>query len=115
MCAGFVLASLCGTRPSSAASGVTDPGAVSRRPVQLAPLVTMNEALRTFREHGFDALLADAAAMHAEGDVEAAAHVANPGVDVSGGYTFQLPARTPPWAYAVSLTDNGAIFDLLTG
>ena len=115
VCAGFVLASLCGTRPSSADGGVTDPGAVSRRPVVLAPLVTMNEALRTFREHGFDALLADAAAMRAEGDVEAAAHVANPGVAASGGYTFQLPAGTPPWAWAVSLTDNGAIFDLLTG
>jgi cobalt-zinc-cadmium efflux system outer membrane protein len=115
VCAGFVLASLCGTSPSSASGGVADPGAASRRPVVLSQLVTMNEALRTFREHGFDALIADAAAMRAEGDVEAAAHVANPGIAVSGGYTFQLPAGTPPWAYGVSLTDNGAIFDLLTG
>ena len=65
VCAGFVLALLCGTSPSGASGGVTDPGAVSRRPVVLSQLVTMNEALRTFREHGFDALLADAAAMHA--------------------------------------------------
>jgi len=115
VCAGFVLALLCSTTPSSASGGVTDPGAVSRRPVALAQVVTMNDALRTFREHGFDALLADAAAMHAEGDVEAAAHVANPGVAVSGSYTFMLPAGAPPWGYGVSLTDNGAIFDLLTG
>jgi cobalt-zinc-cadmium efflux system outer membrane protein len=113
--AGFVLAFLCGMIPSSASGGVTDPGAVSRRPVVLSPMVTMDEALRTFREHGFDALLADAAAMHAEGDVEAASHVANPGIAASGGYTFMLNPGTPPWAWAVSLTDNGAIFDILTG
>jgi len=115
VCGGFVLAFVCGTSPSNAAGATTDPGAVSRRPVQLTQLVTINEALRTFREHGFDALLADAATMHAEGDVEAASHVANPGVAVAGGYTFMLPAGTPPWAYAVSLTDNGAIFEVLTG
>jgi cobalt-zinc-cadmium efflux system outer membrane protein len=115
VCAGFVLGAVCSMRPSSAGAATTNPGAVSQRPVVLSSLVTMNEALRTFREHGFDALLADAATMHAEGDVEAAAHVANPGIAASGGYTFMLPASTPPWAWAVSLTDNGAIFDILTG
>lgn len=113
--AGIWLASFAVARAASAAGGPSDPGDVSRRPVVLPQLVTMNDALRTFREHGFDALLADAAAMHAEGDVEAAAHVANPGVNVSGGYTWQLPPGPSPWSYAVSLTDNGAIFDILSG
>ncbi len=113
--AGILLASSIVARSAAAAGGPSDPGDVSRRPVVLPQLVTMNEALRTFREHGFDALLADAAAMHAEGDVEAAAHVANPGVSASGGYTFNLPAGQSPWSWTVALTDNGAIFDILTG
>jgi outer membrane protein TolC len=115
VCAGFVLVSLSIGRVTSAAGGPTDPGAVSRRPVVLAQLVTLNEALRTFREHGFDALLADAAAMHAEGDVEAASHVANPNVQLFGGRTFNIQPTSPPWSWGVGLTDNGAIFDLLTG
>jgi cobalt-zinc-cadmium efflux system outer membrane protein len=113
--AGILLAASIVARSSAAAGGPSDPGDVSRRPVVLPQLVTMNEALRTFREHGFDALLADAATMHAEGEVEAAAHVANPGVSLSGGYTFNLPAGQSPWSWTVALTDNGAIFELLSG
>lgn len=86
---------------------------IARAPVTMPPLVTMPEALRMFREHGFDLLLNDAAAMHAEGDVDAAAHVANPGVSLAGGTSIGV---TPaPFAWAASLSDDGAIFDLISG
>ena len=88
---------------------------IARRPVALPQVLTMPEALRMFREHGFDLLLSDAAAMHAEGDVDVASHVANPNFTISGGRTFNILPSQSPWAYAASLTDSNAIFDLITG
>jgi len=88
---------------------------VAQRPVVVPPFLTMPDALRMFREHGFDLLLADAAAAHAEGDVDAASHVQNLGVSASAGYTFSTLATQSPWSYAASLSDNATIVDLISG
>ena len=88
---------------------------VAERPTTLPSLVTLPEAIRLFREHGFDRLLADAATLRSEGDVAAMAHVANPGVSVAGSRSFNLRPDEPAYALSGSLDDNGAIFDVLTG
>ncbi len=88
---------------------------IAQRPVALPQVLTMPEALRMFRDHGFDALLADAAAMRAEGDVDIAGHIANPNVTGSVGHSFNILPSQPEWSFSASLTDSGAIFDLLTG
>lgn len=100
---------------ASPSAGATDLGIVAQRPVVIPQLVTIPQALDAFRAHGFDALLADAAAMHAEGDVDAAAHVANPGLTLSGGRTFNVLPTQPAYAFSIGVSDNGAIFDVLTG
>jgi hypothetical protein len=51
-------------------------------------LLTMDEALRLFRERGFDLLIAEAQAAAAEGDVTSAGAVPNPQVSGSVGHSF---------------------------
>ncbi len=96
-------------------AGATDLGIVAQRPIVIPQLVTIPQALDAFRSHGFDALLADVAAMHAEGDIDVAAHVANPNLTLAGSRSFNILPTTPAYAYSIGLTDNGAIFDVLTG
>lgn len=101
--------------PSAHADDAPNFVLIAQRPVAIPSMLTMPEAIRMFREHGFDMLLADAAAMHAEGDVDAAAHVANPDVTGAVGRSFNLLPSQPALTWSASLTDGAAIFDLLTG
>jgi len=76
--------------------------------------------MRTFKTRGLDLLLADAQVTRAEGDVLAARAVANPNVSVGAGAAIDY---SPPagcvgcqsWTLTVQVSDNGALFDTLTG
>jgi cobalt-zinc-cadmium efflux system outer membrane protein len=85
----------------------------------LPQLLTMDEALRLFRERGFDLLLSDAQVAAAQGDERTAHAVANPQLGLSAGKSFDYdPASCPgcsATAYSVGLTDPSALSDLITG
>ena len=85
----------------------------------LPTVITIDDALRIFRERGFDLLIADAQVAAAEGDATAAAAIANPQIGATLGRSFDYDARACPGcsatAWAVSLTDPSALSDLLTG
>jgi cobalt-zinc-cadmium efflux system outer membrane protein len=82
-------------------------------------VLTMGEALRLFRENGFDLLLAAAQLAAAEADAQAAAAVANPQLSGSAGRSFGYdPAACPgcsATAWSIGIADPSALFDLLTG
>jgi cobalt-zinc-cadmium efflux system outer membrane protein len=87
--------------------------------VALPQILTMDEALRIFRERGFDLLLAGAQVAAATADERAAHSVANPQLGVSAGKSFDYdPAACPgcsATAFSVGLTDPNALSDLFTG
>ncbi|HZR10610.1 MAG TPA: TolC family protein, partial [Myxococcales bacterium] len=82
-------------------------------------VLTMDEALRLFRENGFDLLLAAAQVAAAEADAQAAAAVANPQLSGSAGRSFGYDAAACPGcsatAWSIGIADPSALFDLLTG
>ena len=51
----------------------------------LPPVLTMDEALRVFRERGFDLLIAEAQVAAAQGDLATAGAVANPQLSAALG------------------------------
>ena len=85
----------------------------------LPSVVTMEDALRIFRERGFDLLIAEAEIAAAQGDVAAARAIPNPQLSGSLGRSFGYDASAcagcSATAWAVGLTDPAAISDLLTG
>jgi cobalt-zinc-cadmium efflux system outer membrane protein len=85
----------------------------------LPPVLTIDEAVRIFRERGFDLLIADAQVAAAEGDVGAAGAVANPQLSASAGRSFDYDPRACPGcsatAWTLGLTDPSALSDLITG
>ena len=85
----------------------------------LPSVLTMDEALRLFRERGFDLLIADAQVAAARGDLATAGALANPQLSGSVGRTFQYDAATCPGcsatSWSVGLTDPSALSDLLSG
>jgi cobalt-zinc-cadmium efflux system outer membrane protein len=85
----------------------------------LPPVLTMDDALRIFRERGFDLFIADAQVAAAQGDALAAGAVANPQLSGGVGRSFNYdPAACPgcsATSWMVGLTDPGALSDLLTG
>jgi cobalt-zinc-cadmium efflux system outer membrane protein len=105
---------------SAAAPAVPEP------PV-LPPRLTLDDALRIFRERGLDLLIADAAVASAEGDLRVAGAVANPQLSASYGRSRTSgncvdaqgnPASCgwlPDPAYGLGLSDSAALFDALTG
>src|SRR5262245_20175384 len=61
------------------------------------PHLRLEDALRLFREHGFDLLIAEAQVQSAEGDVRVAGAVPNPSVGLSFGHAFTYnPESTDP-------------------
>jgi len=81
----------------------------------------MADALRLFRERGFDLLLADSEVAAARGDLKIARAFQNPLVGGGGGYTWDYnPGKCEsgdcsrhPWN--ANLSDQGLLFDLLIG
>jgi len=85
----------------------------------LPTVLTMDDALRIFRERGFDLLIADAQVAAAQGDAAAAGAVANPQLSGSAGRSFGYDATACPGcsatAWSVGLTDPSALSELVTG
>jgi cobalt-zinc-cadmium efflux system outer membrane protein len=87
-------------------------------PRSTGPL-TLDSALRQFREHGFDLLIADASLDAAEADVRTSAEPPNPSLSLSRGSSATYdPSRCSGCSNistSAGITDQGALSDLLTG
>jgi cobalt-zinc-cadmium efflux system outer membrane protein len=98
------------------------------RGAELPPLLTLEDALRIWKQHGLDVPLAEAAVKASEGAVLVAGAVANPvfAASYSQIFTYQWTrasefdcnytgAVCPPWGYSFNLSDSAAIEDALSG
>ena len=93
-------------------------------PVQIPPVLTLDEALRRFRAHGLDLLIADASVQSAQADVKVAGAVTNPTISGSVIKTFNYsasdPSTCPPGGgcsdtgWVIGLSDQ-ALWDVATG
>jgi cobalt-zinc-cadmium efflux system outer membrane protein len=85
----------------------------------LPAVLSLGEALRIFRSHGLDLLIAEAAVRSAEGDVAIAGAVANPTGSFGYGRAFNYnPAgcdQCSANSWAAGLSDSGAIQDAISG
>jgi cobalt-zinc-cadmium efflux system outer membrane protein len=94
----------------------------------LPVLLTLDEALRIFRERGLDLLIAEAAVRTAESGVVIAGAVANPvlSVDMGNAFTYAVTkasaldcnsvgAVCTPWVNSIGISDSAAIEDWLSG
>src|SRR3954469_21484984 len=99
---------------------------VRAQPPEQAPLVlpdtvTLDDALKIFRQRGLDLLIADAQVAGAEGDVKIAGAVPNPNWSLFGSYSFTYNANASndklesPWGVTAGLGDSNAIEDSLSG
>src|SRR6476646_685727 len=93
-----------------------------REPLVLPDTVTLDEALKIFRQRGLDLLIADAAVMGAEGDLKSAGAVPNPNWSLFGSYSFTYDSKLPgdnrlesPWGVTAGLGDSAALEDSLSG
>jgi outer membrane protein, heavy metal efflux system len=87
-------------------------------PLVLPDTVTLDVALKVFRERGLDLLIADAAVSSAEGDVKVAGAVPNPNWSLFGSYSFTYggaPIMESPWGVTAGLGDSNALEDSLSG
>ena len=86
---------------------------------RLPEMVTLDDALRIFRAHGIDLLIADAAVQSAQADARAAAIVPNPQLGGSVGRSFLTTRRAVPAApisaWSASISDNSALMDTASG
>lgn len=101
--------------PAMALEAQDPESAPSGRPAQV---VTLQQALVTFRSHGFDLLLADAATESARADALIAGAIPNPAL--SGGImkTFGGPTQCAGCSevgFNVGLSDQAALEDSLSG
>jgi cobalt-zinc-cadmium efflux system outer membrane protein len=98
-------------------------------PVRLPARLTLDEALRIFREHGLDLIIAEAAVDSAGGDVTVAGAIPNPalGLSFTHAFTYQPNSPDPNSSCSaigatctsngvqVALSDQNAIEDSLSG
>jgi cobalt-zinc-cadmium efflux system outer membrane protein len=77
----------------------------------IPPVLTLEDAVRIFRERGFDLLLADAQVAAAQADERAAGAVANPQLSGSVGKSFDPSAM----AWGAGISDPSALSDLISG
>src|SRR5712692_7737250 len=80
---------------------------------------TLEGALRLFRTHGFDLIIADAAIVIAQGDVAIAEAIANPSLSFTRGSTFHYNSSLCEGCSSTSvsggITDQAALSDNLSG
>ncbi len=85
----------------------------------VAGVLTLNDALRMFRERAFDVLIANETIASAQGDVTVAGAVANPSLSLSAGHSFDynpsLCEGCSAYSVGGGVTDQAAISDTLTG
>ncbi len=86
-------------------------------PLVLPDMVTLDGALKIFRERGLDLLIADAAVYGAEGDVRVAGAVPNPTWNLGYQHSIIAPGGgfNAPDGFTVGIGDNNAIEDSLAG
>jgi cobalt-zinc-cadmium efflux system outer membrane protein len=99
-------------------------------PTVLPPSLTLDDALRIFRQRGLDLLIAEAAVQSAAGDLRSAKQVYNPNLAYNYQHLFNYdpavvcpPDATNPSGggacspdqHTVTLGDNNAVFDSLSG
>jgi len=91
-------------------------------PAALPARISQEDAVRLFRQQGFDLLLADAAVAGARGDLAVAKAFPNPQVGGGGGHSWNYdrrrcdaPSDCSPTAWNANLSDEGLVFDLLIG
>ncbi len=110
------------------AGGVAGSASAASPPVaddlQLPNELSLEDALRIFRERGYDLLLADAAVAAAEGDAASAAQIPNPTFMLQGSYSFSYASRysaspiqnpATPWGVTAGLGDGNALEDAISG
>jgi cobalt-zinc-cadmium efflux system outer membrane protein len=99
----------------------------------LPPLLSLDEALHTFRTHGLELLVAEAAVRNAEGAVKIAGASPNPVLSAGLGYAFTYTTKDPSCAFTgasssptnyvscsneiwnVGISDSAALEDTLSG
>jgi outer membrane protein, heavy metal efflux system len=84
--------------------------------VVIPPVLSLDQALALFRQHGFDLIIADAQIDSAGGDVAAAGAIPNP--TATGGFYhsfFTGNAYETHNGWSVGLADSNAIEDTLSG
>ncbi|HEY2515377.1 MAG TPA: TolC family protein [Polyangiaceae bacterium] len=122
--AGPVLCALAAFAAASAPlASRADQGSVVPAQFEIPAKLSLDDALTTFRAHGFQILIAEAAVMSAEGDERIAGAVINPSVSFSVGHTFNYdPSKInggcdgcSAESFGVGLSDNAAIEDSLSG
>ena len=123
--AGPVLVALAAFAAASAPlASRADQGSVVPAPFEVPAKLSMDDALTTFRAHGFQILIAEAAVMSAEGDEKIAGMVINPALNLSVGRSFNYdPTSTAAnpcvgcsaQSFGVGISDNAAIEDSLSG
>lgn len=81
--------------------------------------VSMADALRLFREHGFDVLLAEAAIDSAKADVQTAGAIPNPAFSGGVGRSFSFNGSQCPGcsalAWSAGISDQSALADMISG
>jgi cobalt-zinc-cadmium efflux system outer membrane protein len=94
----------------------------AEEPIVLPEKVSLAEALRLFRARGLDLLIADAAVDSARGDLRIAKALENPQVNLSRGSSNNydpaqctVPSQCSDVSYSAGVSDQGLVFDLLTG
>ena len=101
---------------SSPAVGLADNAAESSAlPVHLG----MADALRLFRERGFDLMVADATVDSVRGDAQIAGAIPNPAISGGVGRSFGFNSKQCPGCSALAwnagVSDQSAVFDTLSG
>jgi cobalt-zinc-cadmium efflux system outer membrane protein len=79
----------------------------------------MQDALRLFRERGFDLIVADATVDSTRGDAQIASAIPNPALSGGVGRSFGFNSTTCPGcsalAWSAGVSDQSALFDTLSG
>jgi len=105
--AAFLCASLC-----ASAASAREPDGEFEVPAQLR----LADALRLFREHGLDLILAEAAVEGARGDTLMAGAAPNPSISGGVGRSFACSgAGCSDLAWSVGVSDGSALFDSIAG
>ena len=88
-------------------------------PPLLPPHLGMQDALRLFRERGFDLIVADAMVDSTRADAQIAGAIANPAISGGVGRSFGFNSKQCPGcsalAWSAGVSDQSAIFDTLSG
>jgi cobalt-zinc-cadmium efflux system outer membrane protein len=124
----FALLAVAGAVGGTARADLTLPPSTD-----LPQLLSLDEALRTFRTHGLELLVAEAAVRNAEGAVKVAGASPNPVLSAGLGYAFTYTTKDPSCAFSgastnptnyvscsneiwnVGISDSAALEDTLSG